>query len=244
MPSVRPIAVTIGLCLVLGTCASSTAPTGSPVGATASPAPSISTGPVEPSARPSQPAPSASPAQPSASPRPTPAPSLSAAEANLLEALRVDSAVGCAPRRTDLPLGATAGVECHPADSLVAAVGVYGFVGATTPEPALAAYLDRMTKQNVATGSGDCAKGTPGDHAWPSSLPDEGDDGTGLRPTRAGCFLDENGIANIRVTCYGDVYIGVLGNTKEMALLNAWTWSVAKGESTDRDPPGICARPD
>ena len=242
MPSVRPIAVTIGLCLVLGACSSSTAPTGSPIAAIASPAPSLSTGPVEPSESPS---PSAVPsAPPSASPRPTPAPTLSPAEANLLEALRADSAVGCAPRRTDLPLGATAGVECHPADSLVAAVGIYGFVGATTPEPALAAYLDRMKKQNVATGSGDCAKGTPGDHAWPSSLPDEGEDGTGLRPTRAGCFLDANGIANVRVTCYGDVYIGVLGNTKELALLDAWTWTVAKGESTDRDPPGICARPD
>jgi hypothetical protein len=243
MPFTRPIAATIGLCLILGACSSSTGPSASPIAASGSPVPTISIGPVEPSTSPSPSAPPSA-APPSASPKPTPAPTLRPAETELVGALRADSAVGCVPRRTDLPLGATAGVECHPADSLVAAVGIYGFVGATTPEPALAAYLDRMKKQNVATGSGDCAKGTPGDHAWPSYLPDEGDDGTGLRPTRAGCFLDANGIANIRVTCYGDVYIGVLGNTKELALLNAWTWKVANGESTDRDPPGICARPD
>jgi hypothetical protein len=162
----------------------------------------------------------------------------------LARVIRVDAASGCLPRRTDLPPHAVLGVECHPADPLVAAVGIYSFASSGAgPEPARDAYLQRLSAAGVSPASGDCAKGTPGDRAWPANLPDEGDDG-GLSPLRSGCFLDQNGIANVRVTCYGAFYVGVLGRTKEVAALYAWTWKVAPGEDTHRDPPGICAAPD
>ena len=96
----------------------------------------------------------------------------------------------------------------------------------------------------VDLGSGDCAAGTPGDANWPTYLPDEGSDGTGPSELRIGCYRDENGIANVRVTCYGNVYIGVLARSRDIAPVYAWAQRVASGESTDRDPPGICARPD
>jgi len=151
--------------------------------------------------------------------------------------------VGCVPRRADLPPRAVLGVECHPPDPLVAAVGIYSFPTTAGADPAMAAYLDRMKTAGVAPGSGDCVAGTPGDRAWPPSLPDEGDSG-GLRPTRSGCFFDENGTANVRLTCYGELYVGVLGRARDLPALYAWGWRVAPGESTDRDPPGICAAPD
>lgn len=220
--------------------------------AACSPAPVSSLSPT-PSAAPSS-APSALPSSapsvapsgqpPSAAPSASAAPSMSPNERALVDFLRVDARVDCVPRRTDLPPRAAFGIECHPDDPLVEAVGVYAFAfDGPDAEPARDTYLERMATAKVTPGSGDCTAGTPGDAAWPSNLPDEGEDG-GLRSTRAGCFIDDVGQANVRVTCYGDLYIGVLGRTKELALLNAWTWTVADGESVDRDPPGICAAPD
>ena len=222
---------------------------GSPDGPVATAQPGASSSPSSPtspeptsSSEPSFPAPSASP---SSEPSPSPAPTLSPAEADLLDTLRADASVDCAPRRTDLPPRAILGVECHPSDALVAAVGVYAFSD-TGPdlEPALATYLERMAEAGVQPGMGDCANGSDGDHAWPANLPDEGDDEDGLRPTRSGCFINDDGIANVRLTCYGDIYMGVLGNTKELSALYAWAWKVADGDSIERDPPGLCARPD
>jgi hypothetical protein len=233
------VGVVAAVGITLAACSSQPGPTAGP-----STGPSVAPTAV-PSARPSI-APSNAPstAPPSTVPSASPAPTLTPAEAVLAEFLRVDARLACAPRRADLPPGAVLGIECHPADSLVEAVGVYTFAtDGSIAEPARTAYLQRMATAKVTPGSGDCEAGTPGDHAWPSNLPDEGEDG-GLASTRAGCFLDENGTANIRLTCYGEVYVGVLGRTKELARLNAWTWKVADGESVHRDPPGICAAPD
>jgi hypothetical protein len=228
--------------LAFAACSSSPPPSPS-ASPTASVAVSAAPSAAPPSVSPSV-APSVAPTTaPSTAPSATPVASLAPAESALLDVLRADSRIDCAPRRNDLPPGSITGIECHPNDPLVAAVGVYAFSPAK-PVPALTAYLARLADAKVAVGSGDCAKGIAGDHAWPANLPDEGDSGSGPRETRAGCFLDANGIANIRVTCYGDIYIGVLGNTKELANLNAWTWKVADGDSVDRDPPGICALPD
>lgn len=222
---------------------------GSPAGPVATGQPgatSSSSSPAAPeptsSPEPSFPTPSASP---SSEPSPTPAPTLSPAEADLLDALRADARVDCAPRRTDLPPRAILGVECHPSDALVAAVGVYAFSDdGPDPEPALATYLERMADAGVQPGTGDCAAGTNGDRAWPDYLPDDGDAEGGLGPTRSGCFINDEGIANVRLTCYGDIYMGVLGNTKELSALYGWAWRVADGDSIERDPPGLCARPD
>jgi hypothetical protein len=238
----------IAVAIALVGCSSAPAPS-----ATATPHPSVAPARSE-SAVPSSLAPSVLPsvaptsaptAPPSAAPSraPSAAASLRPDEVDLLNSLRADSQVDCQPRRSDLPPGAVAGIECHPNDSLVSAVGVYAFSDDAV-EPALNAYLARLASAKVAVGSGDCATGHPGDHAWPSNLPDVGESGSGPSALRAGCFLDENGIANIRVTCYADIYIGVLGASKDLKALNAWTWKIADGESTHRDPPGICARPD
>lgn len=109
---------------------------------------------------------------------------------------------------------------------------------------AIGAYMARLEERGIALRSGDCPAGRPGDASWPDYLPDEGPEGAGPSETRIGCFRDENGIANIRLTCYGDVYIGILGKGGDIAPLYAWAWRLQPGESPDRDPPGICARRD
>jgi len=91
--------------------------------------------------------------------------------------------------------------------------------------------------------TGDCLAGIPGDSSWPKYLPDEDED-LGYRAERSGCFLDQRGIANVRLTCYGSLYVGILGKNADIAGLYKWAWRVADGDSTDRDPPGICAAPD
>jgi hypothetical protein len=176
---------------------------------------------------------------------PTAAPELSAAESQLLEELRADSRIGCAPRRADLPPESSVGVECRLDTALVERVGVYGFPafdGLGTS--AIGAYLARLEERGVPLRSGDCQAGEPGDASWPEYLPDEGPEGAGPSETRIGCFHDENGTANVRLTCYGEVYIGILGKGRDIAPLYRWAMRVAAGESTQRDPPGICARPD
>ena len=61
-----------------------------------------------------------------------------------------------------------------------------------------------------------------------------------LRTDRIGCFKNENGIANVRVTC-DKAYIGVLGTRKDLSDLYVWTQNVPKGAPMDTpSPPGIC----
>jgi hypothetical protein len=230
------------LTILIAACATAPTPVATPSpsagvsdapGASASPTPSASPAPTRSAT------PSVAPT-PAGTPSPTPV-AFSAAERRLLDALRSDSRIDCAPRRTDLPPGSDAGIECRPG-GIVARVGVYGFSGAD-PDPARSTYLARLAAAGVARGSGDCATGKPGDEAWPTYLPDEADDG-GPSALRSGCFLDENGIANVRLTCYGPIYMGVLGTSSDVAALYRWSWAIAKGDSVHRDPPGLCASPD
>jgi hypothetical protein len=237
--------------LLLVACATSPGPVGSPV---TTPGPTIA--PIQ----------SATPAGPSATPVPsvaaTPAPSVEpptpsqtpfdylAAEQRLLDALRADARIGCAPRRSGLPDHAIAGIECQIGSALVDRVGVYGFDGSLDANgnevgTALQAYLARLDAAGIKPRSGDCAAGTAGDRAWPTNVGDVGEAGGGsLRAERSGCFRDGTGIANVRLTCYDDIYIGVLGTGRDIAPLYAWAWKVAPGDSVDRDPPGLCAAPD
>jgi hypothetical protein len=212
---------------------------------TISPSVPSSPGPSSPPA--STPSPTSEPtAAPTATPipsgRPSSTPTLSDAERFLLSQLRSDARIGCVPRRADLPPGSDAGVECRPPTALVARVGIYGFRPDVAGRAAIDAYRARLRSVGISLGSGDCAHGTPGDASWPAYLPDG--DGDGPSELRSGCYRDADGIANVRVTCYGDIYIGVLGTGADVAALYAWTWKVAPGESVHRDPPGICAAPD
>jgi len=163
-------------------------------------------------------------------------------EARLLASIRADARVGCAPRTENLPDKATAGIECTVGSDLVDRVGVYAFA---TPADALAAYTARMAGYGVALRTGDCKAGTPGDAAWtPGDGPAEGGD----QPNRVGCFIDENGHANIRVLCglqAGDLelgrYIGVLGASTQIKPLMDWTARQPENSSVPvPTPPGIC----
>jgi hypothetical protein len=242
---IRLIASLAMLVLVAACSGSVPGPTGSanpsPI-AVQSPAPSAAPT-ASPAASPSAPSPSSAPSDvpPAVTPSPKPV-AFSAAEKRLVEQIRVDARIACVPRRTDLPLHAVAGVECHIGTALVDRVGAYS-LGASAS--AIDAYLARLATAHVTPRTGDCGAGNPGDHSWPAYLPDETGDGTaGYREERSGCFLDENGIANVRLTCYGDIYMGVLGKTADLKALYAWTWRIAAGEDTHRDPPGLCAAPD
>ena len=91
-------------------------------------------------------------------------------ERKLMRFLREDARVRCAPRRSDLPPGATAAVECRVGSPLVERVGVYGFMAAndagdadqTFLDRAAIAYLDRMDRQGVLGASGDCVRRNSG----------------------------------------------------------------------------------
>jgi hypothetical protein len=162
----------------------------------------------------------------------SPAPSMSPAESAIAERLRDDVAATCVPRREKLPaasalIKATAGVECTVATALVARVGAYSFPDITE---ATATYLGRMASYHVAKGKGDCAAGKPGDSPWV--------DEDGKVGGRIGCFLDENGTANVRVTC-GPTYVGILGRDDDIAALVRWVRD-RDGEPTPDGRPGIC----
>jgi hypothetical protein len=163
----------------------------------------------------------------------SPAPSMSDDEAAIAETLRDDVAATCVPRRTKLPaasalIKATAGVECKVATAVVARVGAYAFADVAS---ATATYLGRMASYHVAKGSGDCAAGKPGDAPWT--------DGDGKVRGRTGCFLDENGNANVRVTC-GDTYLGILGRDDDIRAVYRWVWADGGDQPGKGEPPGIC----
>ena len=168
-------------------------------------------------------------------------------EAALLEIIRSDARVACAPRRVDLPPAATAGIDCAPDTDLVARVGAYQF---PTDRDAAKVYFDRLAEHGVLPLSGDCAAGQPGDGPWtPGDGVVQPDDPAAIVVRgelyvthRAGCFLNENGIANYRVTCGRGISIGILGANGNLAALTEWSLMyVLDEDSVDTpSPPGIC----
>jgi hypothetical protein len=106
----------------------------------------------------------------------------------------------------------------------VTRVGAYAFGGASD---ATTAYLERLASYGVGPATGDCAGGRAGDQPW---SPDG----------RSGCFVDENGSANVRVTC-GSTYVGVLGTGDAIADLYRWTWMPTDPTTGSGNGPGICS---
>jgi hypothetical protein len=166
-----------------------------------------------------------------------------AVEAELVASLRSDAGGHCAPRRTDLPARATAGVECRLNTDLVSRIGAYRFRDA---RDATLTYFERLTLNGVNPASGDCSAGASGDSPW---MP--GDGTTGSAPDRvafagserwvvgrSGCFLDD-GTANVRLTCDA-TYIGIVGRRGDLAALYAWAWKAQIGETPAGEPPGLC----
>ncbi len=72
--------------------------------------------------------------------------------------IRTDARIGCAPRTTNLPPKATAGIECVVGSNLVDRVASTR----SRRAGALAAYIARMAGYGVALRSGDCATGKAG----------------------------------------------------------------------------------
>ena len=167
-----------------------------------------------------------------------------AVEAALVSALRADSAIGCAPRRTNLPPRAIAGVDCRVNGAVVTRVGAYHFGDA---RDAATTYLERMAAYDVKPASGDCPGGKSGDAAWMPGDRKAGKDsdrvyvgGTGPWVVgRTGCFLDENGTANVRLTC-GTTYVGILGRDADLADLDRFALASATGPTKLGQAPGIC----
>jgi hypothetical protein len=168
-----------------------------------------------------------------------------AVEADLVSALRADAAVGCAPRRAKLPPRATAGVRVpgqrgrrHPRR---------GVSFADPRDDAATTYLERLAAYGVKPAAGDCPGGKSGDAAWMA-----GDRAAGrIRDRvhvgatgpwvvgRIGCFLDENGTANVRLTC-GPTYVGILGRDADLADLDRFAMASATGPTKAGQRPGIC----
>ena len=237
----RRAALLLPMVLLVATACSTTPPVGSPTTASPSPAPATSA-PASPSLTPSA-------APTTVVPSPTaPATSMTPDEAALVDVIRADAALACAPRRTDLPEGALYGIECRPDDPTIARVGVYRFA---SPIEAAHAYMTRMASYGVDVNAGDCGSDVPGDAPW---TPGDGEgnfddpgvfnwENAALSPARSGCFLDENGIANVRATC-GDAYVGVLGTGTDLSDLNDWAWAYPEGvEPGTPSAPGICIGP-
>lgn len=160
---------------------------------------------------------------------------MSELEESIRAGLRPDAAESCGPRTAGLPTGAIGGIECKLGTALVVRVGAYRFDAA---QGATTAYLERLSLSGVTFGSGDCASGTSGDAAWSlgdSEVVQFG--GSWWAPGRIGCFTDQYGAANVRVTC-GPTYVGILGRTSDLRALHEWA-SENEARSSG-SPPGIC----
>lgn len=251
------VAVILAAC---GTAHASPLPSASEPGETTGADAGTPSAPAE-SARPEPPEPSvtAQATDPASRPDPTVrASAMTAYERELMGFLREDARIGCAPRRSDLPSGATAAVECRVGSALVNRVAVYGFITGNDVEDAdqasldraAFAYLDRMDRQGVLGASGDCVAGTPQDVSWMG--PEADRDGSNAfiqveyagRPysvDRYGCFVNEQGVANFRATCGEGAYIGVLGRTPRLDQLTTWALRWPDPENMSFPMPGLCA---
>jgi hypothetical protein len=206
--------------------------------------------PVEPTPAPVEP--TDPPADPPATPRPadptpTPAPAFTDAELELIAHIRPDARHDCTPRRSDLPDGATAGVECRPSVGPALRVGYYAL---PTNRAAARAYFDRIVTSGVEPNSGDCWSGVAGDVGWipgdgEPDLVDNRDYGIVVANSpyvthRIGCFLHE-GTANVRLTCGDGRYVGVLGRNDDLEALFRWSEQYPLGVPMDTPTaPGLC----
>lgn len=191
-----------------------------------SPSPAVPSAPPA-SPLPSDPAPTDPP--PVQTPRPveTPRPSAVPAPASpgsladftpeeryLFDGIR-RGATACQPAggSDELPRDAMAGVECFSDDPRVARIGFYLF---ENDAEMLDAYFFRMRVEGVATDSGNCRDGEHEGAYTP---------GEGEIASRQGCFLNDEGYANYRVTQPGwHVYIGILGRMDDMPYLEDFAW--------------------
>jgi hypothetical protein len=130
---------------------------------------------------------------------------LTGAELFLASGIATEIRQSC-ERATDLPDGATAGLQCHPEG--IAAIGFYLFDDRATMRDW---YVARLAEFGVDQDSGEvCRDGSPG----------EGADNPGDAEfvNRLGCYVDGSGAANVRMAfpaVAGDrsVYVGAAGDS-------------------------------
>ena len=210
-------------------------PSASPVGPSASPStpstvtppPTVTPAPATPQPPAVTPAPAAPqpvvkpppaaprPTQPPAvgTPRPT-APDFGEGEQYLLDGVQRGTK-NCQPASgsDELPESAVAGIECDSSDPGSARIGFYLFAN---DDDMLSAYLDRMRSEGVAIDSGSCDEGEA-EHAYIQF----GD----FASDRAGCFLNDEGLANYRYTMtVKHVLVGILGRSDDMAALESFAF--------------------
>lgn len=137
-------------------------------------------------------------------------------EAQLLFGLRRDASVACAPLRTELPLRAIAGVECHPAAQGVERVSLYLF---ENERDLLETYLARLADHGLEPRSGICSDG----NSEGGYLPGDGVT-EALVGERESCFLDELGRAHYEATLPPFVLVGIDGTEADAAELLRWAW--------------------
>ena len=107
-------------------------------------------------------------------------------------------------------------------------------------QQSVSTYLQRLAMNGVNPATGDCRSGRAGDAAW-STGGEQITEPTGVLDVgRVGCFLDENGTANVRVTC-GPTYVGLLGRDDDLKALTAWAWFSPEHPVAAGQAPGICA---
>ena len=139
-------------------------------------------------------------------------------EAYLFSGVRDDARFACAARRTDLPPRALAGVVCSPdvtQTSGVEEVGAYLF---ETDADMLDSYFERLAEEGIRPGQGACPA-SPGERSYQPEAPGD------LGPARMGCFVNDFGNANLRITYPGEhVYVGILGTDRDMGALSDWVW--------------------
>ena len=108
--------------------------------------------------------------------------------------------------------------------------------------------MTRMAERGVDVTAGQCTSDLPGEEPWMAgdgegSFEDPGVfnwENSVLAPGRIGCFLDDDGMANVRLTC-GNAYIGVLGTGTDLSDLQDWSWRYPAGyEPGTPDAPGLC----
>ena len=210
--------------LVLAACGTSAPSPSQPafVPPPASPVPSVpavpsSPEPADPTAEPpvATPAPTVRPT-PKPTPRPT-APSFSRAERYLIDGI-LRGEGDCSPVRSSrLPGRAIAGIDCDLDGSPVARIGYYLFTG---EEDMLDAYFARMRAEGIEMETGDGCFKQAGESAY---IP--WDPADGIAPYRAGCFVNDEGYGNYRITLPGaNIYVGLLGRTASMRSLEDWVF--------------------
>lgn len=180
----------------------------------ASPEPSVTPRPSQPAPTAQPPAPTAKPA-PVATSKPKPVkPTFNVDEKYLLAGI-LRGAKDCAPVRDGLPSRSRAGIECASDHRAVSRIGFYMY---DRDEDMVAAYIARMAREGIELESGaDCRVGE-GEGAYVPWEPGE------IGPMRAGCFINDQGYANYRVTTGYGIYIGILGRTDDMGALEDFTF--------------------